>query len=35
MTVPELKSWLSAKGMHVSGKKAELIERIEGHFEQK
>lgn len=35
MTIPQLKSWLQAKGMPVGGKKAELVERIEEHFEQK
>ena len=30
MTVPELKDALKEKGLPVSGKKAELVERLEG-----
>lgn len=35
MTMPQLKSWLQVKGMAVGGKKADLVDRIENHFEQK
>lgn len=28
LTVPSLKSFLASKGLHVTGKKADLIERI-------
>ena len=35
MTIPQLKSWLQANGMAVGGKKAQLVERIEEHFENK
>ena len=35
MTIPQLKTWLQSKGMPVGGKKAQLVERVEGHFEQK
>ena len=30
MTVPELKDALKEKGLPVSGKKSELVERLEG-----
>ena len=35
MTIPQLRTWLQSKGMPVGGKKAQLVERVEGHFEQK
>lgn len=35
MTVPQLKVWLQGKIMSVSGKKADLLERVEEFFEQK
>ncbi|KAL2043832.1 hypothetical protein N7G274_003352 [Stereocaulon virgatum] len=35
MTIPQLKSWLQAKGRPVGGKKAQLVERVEEFFEQK
>lgn len=33
-TVTDLKSWLSAKGLNSSGKKADLVERIEQWAEE-
>ncbi|KAI9733245.1 MAG: ATP-dependent DNA helicase II subunit 1 [Cirrosporium novae-zelandiae] len=33
LKVTDLKSWLSTKSLSVSGKKANLVERIEGYFE--
>ncbi|KAK6503124.1 ATP-dependent DNA helicase II subunit 1 [Arthrobotrys musiformis] len=35
LTVAVLKDWLNSKGMSVAGKKADLVERIEDHFENK
>ena len=35
LTVPLLKSWLQSKGMAVSGKKSDLVDRVEGYYEQK
>ena len=35
MTVPQLKAWLQGKNMSGSGKKADLVERVEEYFEQK
>ncbi|KAF3277362.1 ATP-dependent DNA helicase II subunit 1 [Orbilia oligospora] len=35
LTVAVLKDWLNSKGMSVAGKKADLVERIEEHFENK
>ena len=35
MTIPQLKSWLQAKGMPVGGKKADLVERVQVYFERK
>ena len=35
MTIPPLKAWLQGKNMSVSGKKADLLERVEEYFEQK
>ena len=35
MTVPQLKAWLQGKNMSGSGKKADLLERVEEYFEQK
>ncbi|KAK6361558.1 ATP-dependent DNA helicase II subunit 1 [Orbilia blumenaviensis] len=35
LTVAVLKDWLVSKGMSASGKKADLVERIEEHFENK
>ena len=32
MTMPQLKSWLQMKNMSVSGKKAELVDRVEEYF---
>ena len=33
MTLPELKSWLQGRNMSVSGKKADLVARVEDYFE--
>ena len=33
--MPVLKAWLQEKGMTVGGKKADLVEKIEGWFERK
>ncbi|MCJ1459276.1 ATP-dependent DNA helicase II subunit 1 [Mycoblastus sanguinarius] len=35
MTIPQLKSWMQPKGINVSGKKSDLVERAEAYFEQK
>ena len=35
LTVAALKGWLGSKGMDVSGKKAELVDRVEGFFERR
>ena len=35
MTIPELKAWLQSKHLAVSGKKADLVERVESHLERK
>lgn len=35
MTVPQLKAWLQGKGISGSGKKFDLLERVEEYFEQK
>lgn len=35
MTVPALRAWLSGKGLDSRGKKAELVERVEGWYETK
>lgn len=35
LTVPALKTWLQGKNLSVSGKKADLVERVESWFEQK
>ena len=35
MNMPQLRSWLQLKGLATAGKKAELVDRIEGFFEQK
>ncbi|KAJ9639362.1 ATP-dependent DNA helicase II subunit 1 [Coniosporium tulheliwenetii] len=35
LTVPVLKDWLGGKHLPVTGKKAELVERVEGWFENK
>ena len=35
MTVPQLKAWLQGKNMSGTGKKADLLERVEEYFEQK
>lgn len=31
LTLPVLKEWLRSKGLHVSGRKAELVERVREH----
>jgi hypothetical protein len=33
LTVQQLKDWCGVKSMPLSGKKSELVERIEGWFE--
>ena len=33
LTVQQLKDWCGVKGIPIGGKKAELVERIEGWFE--
>jgi ATP-dependent DNA helicase 2 subunit 1 len=33
MTMPQLKEWLGSKKLSISGKKADLVERVEGLFE--
>jgi len=35
LTVPILRAWLQSKGLSVSGKKADLVERVEAFFERK
>jgi len=35
LTVPILRAWSQSKGLSVSGKKADLVERIEAFFERK
>lgn len=35
LTVAAMKGWLDKKNLDTSGKKAELVERIEGFFERK
>ncbi|KAL9081265.1 MAG: hypothetical protein Q9159_007370 [Coniocarpon cinnabarinum] len=35
LTLPQLKAWLKDKNMSVAGKKQELVERVEGVFEDK
>ncbi|KAF3907953.1 hypothetical protein ABW21_db0206510 [Orbilia brochopaga] len=35
LTVATLKDWLGAKGMSATGKKADLVERVEEYFENK
>lgn len=35
LTIPFLKSWLSSKKLGTVGKKADLLERVEGYFESK
>lgn len=35
LTVPVLRAWLQSKGLSVSGKKADLVERVEAFFERK
>lgn len=35
VTVPELKSFLTAKNLSVAGKKQELVDRVEEYFETK
>ncbi|KAL9123421.1 MAG: hypothetical protein Q9187_000022 [Circinaria calcarea] len=35
LSMPVLKAWLGKKGLSLSGKKADLVERIEPYFEQK
>ena len=35
LTVPDLKGFLAGKGLGTSGKKQELIERVEEFFEMK
>ena len=35
MTIPQLKAWLQGKNMTVSGKKVDLLERVEEFFDQK
>ncbi|KAL8828714.1 MAG: hypothetical protein Q9170_006483 [Blastenia crenularia] len=34
MNVPSLRAWLEGKGMDSKGKKAELVERVEGYYER-
>ena len=33
LTVARLKDWCTIKGLNLGGKKADLVERIEGWFE--
>lgn len=35
LMVPVLRAWLQSKGLSVSGKKADLVERVEALFERK
>lgn len=35
LTVPQLKDWLGAKKLTTTGKKADLVERVEGWFESR
>lgn len=35
LTMAVMKGWLDRKNLDSSGKKAELVERIEGFFERK
>lgn len=35
MTIPQLKDWLGAKKLAISGKKVDLVDRVEGWFESK
>ena len=35
MTISQLKDWLAVKKLPVSGKKADLVERVEGRFESR
>jgi ATP-dependent DNA helicase 2 subunit 1 len=35
MTVPNLKEWLGSKKLPISGKKGDLVERVEGWFESR
>ena len=33
LTVMELKNWLAAKSLDVNGRKADLVDRVDGFFE--
>jgi ATP-dependent DNA helicase 2 subunit 1 len=35
LTVVVLKGWLTGKGMDTTGKKSDLVDRVEGYFEKK
>ena len=35
LTVAAIKTWMAKKGLDTGGKKAELVERVEGYFESK
>lgn len=35
LTVVVLKGWLMGKGMDISGKKTDLVDRVEGYYEKK
>lgn len=35
LTMAVLKGWLMGKGMDSSGKKIDLVDRVEGYFEKK
>lgn len=35
LTIPILKGWMKAKGLDTSGKKDDLVGRVEGYFESK
>ena len=35
LTVVQLKSWMTAKGLSTAGKKSDLVEAVEGYFESK
>ena len=35
LTMPVMKAWLQSKGLTSSGKKADLVDRLENWFEKK